>query len=75
MAKLNTKIRYLCQDEDGGVHASISSKPIIRHEEWLECDFYHIYNGKENQNWRDTLIDLDVDDYDFADGILRRIEK
>lgn len=75
MAKLNTKIRYLCQDKDGGVHASISSKPIIRHEEWFECDIYHIYDGKENPNWRNTLIDLETDDYDFADGILWRIEK
>ena len=32
-------------------------------------------DGKENPNWRDTLIDLDKDDYEFEDGILRRIEK
>ena len=35
---------------------------------FIEC-------GARNPNWRDTLIDLDVDDYDFADGILWRIEK
>ena len=75
MAKLNIKIRYLCQDYNGAVHASINTRPIIKNDEWFECDIYYIYDGKENPNWRDTLIDLDVDDYDFADGILWRIEK
>ena len=62
MAKLNTKIRYICQDYDGFIHASINSMPVIRHEQWFECDFYYVYNGKENINWSDTLIDLDKDD-------------
>ena len=38
----------------------------------LQHLFYR--NGQAKQNWRDTLIDLDVDDYEFEDGILRRIE-
>ena len=75
MAKLNTKIRYLCQESDGGVHASVNIKPTIKNDEWFECDIYYIYDGKENPNWRDTLIDLETDDYDFENGILRRIEK
>ena len=81
MAKLNTKIRYLCQDYNGAVHASINTRPIIKNidtvdnAEWLECDFYSFDYGKVNPNWRNTLIDLDVDDYEFEDGILRRIEK
>ena len=74
MAKLNTRIRYLCQDKVGAIHASISD-PVIRHNEWMYCDWYFFCDGKENPNWRDTLIDLDKDDYEFEDGILRRIEK
>ena len=59
---------------DGAIHASISD-PVIRHNEWMYCDWYFFCDGKENPNWRDTLIDLDKDDYEFEDGILRRIEK
>lgn len=74
MAKINTKIRYLCQDLNGGVHASLSGKPKIIADQWFDCDMYYFEEGEENQNWRDTLIDLDVDDYEFENGILRRIE-
>ena len=74
MGKIDTKIRYLCQDLDGAIHASIENKPYPK-DGWIYCDMYYIRSGKKNQNWRDTLIDLDVDDYDFEDGILRRIEK
>ena len=75
MAKINTKIRYLCQDLEGGVHCGIHP-PLIDKEcdGWIDCSIYFIKIGKENTNWRDTLIDLDVDDYEFEDGILRRIE-
>ena len=76
MAKINTKIRYLCQDLEGGVHCGIYEPKIDKEcDSWINCSIYFIQRGKENQNWRDTLIDLDVDDYDYEDGILRRIEK
>lgn len=74
MAKINTKIRYLCQDLNGGINASLKTKPKITHNEWFNCDIYYLEVGKENPSWRNTLIDLDVNNYDFEDGILRRIE-
>ena len=75
MAKINTKIRYLCQDLNGGIHASMeSNKPIFKNNEWFNCDIYYIDDGARNIDCYDTLIDLDVDDYEFEDGILRRIE-
>lgn len=76
MAKLDLKIRYLCQDKNGSVHASLeNNKPYGRNDEWFDCDIYYVEDGKENPNWRDTLIDLDKHDYEFEDGILRRIER
>ena len=75
MAKINTKIRYLCQDLEGGVHSSIDEPEIDKEcDGWINCSIYFIQRGKKNTNWRDTLIDLDVDDYEFENGILRRIE-
>lgn len=77
MCKINTKIRYLCQDLEGGIHCGFAADiPKIDKEcdVWINCSIYFIEMGKRNKNWRDTLIDLDVDDYDFEDGILRRIE-
>ena len=76
MAKFDIpKYRYLAQDEDGLVWVH-TKKPKPKKTEWLGGEFYKLMTtGKENPNWRNTLIDLDVDDYDFEDGILRRIEK
>lgn len=75
MAKFKIpKFRYLFQDISGGVVAC-TLKPKDKCCEWREGgDYTAIKLGKENPNWRDTLIDLDNDDYEFEDGILRRIE-
>ena len=35
---------------------------------------YFIEMGKRNKKLARHIIDLDVDDYEFEDGILRRIE-
>lgn len=76
MAKFDIpKFRWLFQDEDGHVWFCIN-EPSDKDEDWMSCGgmYFHVIEGKENPNWRDTLIDLDVDDYEFEDGILRRIE-
>lgn len=76
MAKFDIpKFRYLFQDLFGDVQAC-TKKPYPTEYEWRHGGEYHyIAIGETNHNWRDTLIDLDVDDYEFEDGILRRIEK
>jgi len=77
MAKFEIpKFRYLFQDEDGDAWSCLT-KPVPNDcGDWLGGGLYKLVgSGKENPNWRDTLIDLDVDDYDFEDGILMRIEK
>ncbi len=74
MAKFNLNIKYLCQDRDGNIHVSIN-KPKIMHNEWMNCDWYFFAEGNYNEDWINTLIDLGTDDYEFEDGILRRIEK
>lgn len=76
MAKLEIpKFRYLAQDEDGYVWGN-SCKPICTESQWIGGgDVVRVRSGKENPNWRNTLINLETDDYDFFDGILRRIEK
>lgn len=75
MAKLDIpRYRHLAQDEDGLVWG-YTKKPKPKEADWLGGECYKlIATGKENPNWRNTLIDLDVDDYEFDGGILRRIE-
>lgn len=75
MAKFEIpKFRYLFQDLSGEVQAC-TRKPCPIDYEWRRGGEYSFVEyGEENKNWRDTLIDLDVDDYEFEDGILRRIE-
>lgn len=76
MAKFEIpRFRYLFQDEDGDVWHCVTKPVPESYGNWLKGGLYKpAYSGKENPNWRDTLIDLDVDDYEFEDGILRRIE-
>lgn len=80
MAKFNIpSFKYIFQDECGNVWASTEEPTNKDETQFLGARTYQMlskeHEGKENPNWRDTLIDIDVDDYDFEDGILRRIEK
>jgi len=73
------KFRYLAQDEKGTIF-SHERKPYIAdiHDGWLNDGGYFLIKNTEvrnNKNWRNTLIDLETEDYEFEDGILRRIEK
>lgn len=73
------KFSYLAQDEDGEIWA-FCERPILKNSYsiWV-CDIEGMCiqrkNVRRNKNWQDTLIDLETDDYEFEDGILRRIEK
>lgn len=86
MTKLTIpRLRYLAQDADGNIFA-YASIPCIAND---ACDGYevelweypanalmfYIVKGITNPNWRESLIDLDTEDYEFEDGILRRIDK
>lgn len=76
MAKFDIpKFKWLFQDSDGDVWVS-TSNPNTGIYYWVNGGtYYFIDGGQDNQNWRDTLIDLDKDDYELEDGILRRIDK
>ena len=81
MAKFEIpKFRYLTQDGNGEVWAHTAIPYCgVNAKEWYCAGNYGLHklagSGEENTNWRDTLIDLDKDDYEFEDGILRRIER
>lgn len=77
MAKFDIpRFRYLFQDEDGDTWHCITKPSPQDCGDWLNGGLYRLADpGKKNPNWRNTLIDLDVDDYEFEDGILRRIDK
>ena len=67
------RFRYLAQDSKGYVWMSIR-KPYKFNKDWLDGTII-IETGKPNQNWENTLIDMETEDYDYTDGILTRIEK
>ena len=72
------KFRYLFQDKDGVVVAAIkNTRPLKGHIFWDRghTKLIVIANGNRNKNWRNTRIDLETDDYEFEDGILRRVDK
>lgn len=78
MAKFEIpRFKYLTQDCDGSLWLH-SCLPYIASSniEWVSEGTMELISidVKNNPNLRDTLIDLDVDDYEFEDGILRRIE-
>ena len=54
-----------------------NTNPLKGHNFWDRepTKLIVIANGNRNKNWRNTRIDLETDDYEFEDGILRRIEK
>ena len=71
------KFRYLFQDLDGEVIATVQDTSVARDRwYWNRPESHFIVSGgKMNSNWRNTRIDLETDEYEFEDGILRRVEK
>ena len=76
MAKFEIpRFRYLFQDEDGDVWHCISKPCAENCGDFLGGGLYKLADsGTQNPNWRNTLIDLETNDYEFKDGILRRVE-
>jgi len=74
MNKLNIPVfKYLAQDMCGDIFA-YTEEPEISENEWVESSYF-VEFGQFNEDWQKTLIDLEKDDYEFEDGILRRTEK
>lgn len=76
MSKLDIPVfKYLAQDEEGDIFCYVE-EPIGQDDYWLSDNHIgYMAEGKQNPDWQKTLIDLEKDDYEFEDGILRRIEK
>jgi hypothetical protein len=82
MAKLTItipipRLRYLAQDEDGNVYV-YENMPKAANELGMYSArglMTHITEGKPNTNWQESVIDLDTDEPEFEDGILRKIDK
>lgn len=70
------KFRYLAQDFNGNVFSFVEM-PYINECAWYGANpfYFHDVQTEKNKNWQNTLIDLETDDYEFEDGILRRIER
>ena len=77
MAKFDIpRFKYLCQEQDGDVLLSVDKPRNLGGPYWYADQYINIKrDNPTNDNYQDTLIDLDKDDYDFEDGILRRIGK
>ena len=82
MAKIKLpEARYICQDAEGEINLGIDAPYIDKDDEdfgWIfpeKCGIYDYIIGKPNPNWKNTLIDLETDDYDYTHGILTRIDK
>lgn len=72
------KFRYLAQDANGDVWSHEYMPYISFIGSYANRGDYYYHKDlkvKPNKNWENTLIDLETDDYEFEDGILRRIEK
>ena len=65
--------KWIAQDECGVIWRYHTNKPIADVGEWLNGNCYgNGAMGCENPNWRDSLIDLEKEDYEIIDGILVR---
>lgn len=71
--------KWIAQDMDGAIWF-FNTKPELE----LAFDAFYAESdsdskragtGKENPNWRDSLIDLEKEDYEIVDGILERRRK
>lgn len=75
------RFKYLAQDKDGEVFA-YCDRPVpklhnISCDVWLDTGRHHfatnISRGIPNLAWKDSLIDLDEDNYEFVGGILKKL--
>lgn len=69
--------KWIAQDADG-VIAKYVQEPEIIGNHWRKGkykEYKTVKFGEANQNWRDSLIDLEKEDYEIVDGILTRKPK
>lgn len=70
--------KYIAQDFGGKIHIfHFSPYTGSKHDEWFgHGDRYlFLFNGKENPEWKETLVDLSKDNYKIENGILTRTTK
>ena len=68
--------RWIAQDADGEIYKFFEKKPYAYEMSWLNMGRWDkIEEGNPNPNWRNSLIDLEKEDYDIVDGTLIRKPK
>jgi hypothetical protein len=73
-----SKWKWIAQDENGSIY-KFDIEPKM-YDDW---GFLNVHNrglkiikeGKPNPNFKDTLINIETEDYDINDGILTRIPR
>lgn len=67
--------RWIAQDADGLICYFKGEKPwtLGRMDCWVDNNpWFAVTDGNPNPNWRDSLIDLEKEDFAVVDGILIR---
>lgn len=77
---MDYKYRWIAQDADGVIWKYPIKEPEQGESIWLNMDrpllkTMLVARGTPNPNWKDSLIDLEKEDYEIVDGILTRKPK
>lgn len=68
--------RWLAQDKEGTVTMFLTEPPSLDEEkgEWFVegTSLVRILKGKPNENWQDTLVDMEKDSFSINEGILEK---
>lgn len=68
--------KWIAQDTNGEIYRFFAVKPWEGLTAWINGGKYDLLEtGKPNPNWRNSLIDLEKEDYEIVDGILVRKPK
>ncbi len=71
-----SKWKWIAQDADGKIYKHDHYLPDPDSENFMTPGLFKIvYKGKPNPNFKDTLINLETEDYEINDGILTRIPR
>lgn len=71
-----SKWKWIAQDADGKVHKYDHYFPDHDNEEFITPGlFKKVLKCKQNPNFKETLINLETEDYEINDGILTRIPR
>jgi hypothetical protein len=69
---------WIAQDRNGEIY-KFDNKPTLRNDDyWPEAGNDYIQmveKGKRNENWKDSLINLETHDFKIVDGILIRVDR